>query len=122
MGGKTKILIVDDDSGIRDTLADCLEGEGYDVAGARNGAEGLEHLSVHRPDLILLDLLMPVMNGHQFLARLRADATTRDIPVLLMTGASGRTTQALPPADAVLPKPFELDELLELVKRLDGRG
>lgn len=122
MGGKTKILIVDDDSGIRDTLADCLECEGYDVAGARNGAEGLEHLAARRPDLILLDLLMPVMNGHQFLARLRADAATRDIPVLLMTGASGRTAQPLPPADAVLPKPFELDELLELVKRLDGRG
>ena len=119
---KRRILVVDDDSGIREVLVECLEGEGYDVADARNGAEGLERLRGHRPHVILVDLLMPVMNGRQFIAHLRADAATQAIPVLLMTGSNEQLRRPPAGADALLPKPFELEELLDLVRRYGARG
>lgn len=119
---RRRILVVDDDSGIREVLVECLESEGYDVADARNGAEGLERLRGHRPHVILVDLLMPVMNGRQFIAHLRADAATQAIPVLLMTGSNELLGRPPAGADALLPKPFELEELLDLVRRYGARG
>jgi CheY-like chemotaxis protein len=118
VSGSPLVLVVDDDSGIRDSLGDCLRAEGYRVSSARDGAEGLERIQDERPGLVLVDLFMPVMDGHQLLARLRGDAATREIPVVLMTGATPRAGDPLPPADAVLPKPFELDELLAVIRRL----
>jgi CheY-like chemotaxis protein len=115
MGVGARVLIVDDDASIRDALAMCLECEGFEVAQARDGREGVDRVREERPDLILLDLLMPVMNGRQFLDRLRADDATRDIPVVLMTGASSYGSP-FPRADAVLPKPFEIDELIDAVR------
>jgi CheY-like chemotaxis protein len=114
------VLVIDDDSGIRDSLAECLQVEGYAVACASNGADGLERLRVQRPDLVLVDLLMPVMNGHEFLAELRGDPNLQGLPVVLMTGSTPRPGHLLPAADAMLPKPFELDELLALVRRFAG--
>jgi len=112
------VLVVDDDSGIRDSLAACLEAEGFRVATAANGAIGLEELQAARPDVVIVDLIMPVMNGHQFVARLREDPATARLPVVLMTGATPRPGLPLPEADALLPKPFELDELVAVVRRL----
>lgn len=112
------MLVVDDDSGIRDSLAACLEAEGYRVATAHNGARGLEVLHAERPDLVIVDLNMPVMNGEQFIARVRGDPATSGLRLVLMTGAVPSTTLPLPPADAVLPKPFELDDLMATVRRL----
>jgi two-component system chemotaxis response regulator CheY len=114
------VLVIDDDSGIRDSLAECLEVEGYAVACASNGADGLERLRAERPNLILVDLLMPVMNGYQFLAEVRGDPALKGLPVVLMTGSTPRAGHPLPEADAMLPKPFELDELLSLVRRFAG--
>jgi CheY-like chemotaxis protein len=116
--GRLSVLVVDDDSGIRDSLTECLESEGYRVHQAQNGAEGMELVRSGRPDLILVDLLMPVMNGSQFLSELRADAVSGRIPVVLMTGAIPQPGHPLPRVDAVLPKPFELDDLLAVVRRL----
>ena len=118
MRGKLSVLVVDDDSGIRDSLAACLEAEGHHVTTAPNGAAGLERARELRPDLVIADLLMPVMTGHQLITALRADAATAGLRVVLMTGATPQ--QGAPPtgADAVLPKPFELEELLALVHRL----
>ncbi len=115
------ILVIEDDPGIRETLSDFLRSEGFSVDLARDGAEGLERVAARRPDLILVDLLMPGMNGQQFLARLRAEAATRSLPVVLMTGGRpvGETAAA---ADVVLEKPFELDELLATVRRFSPRG
>ncbi len=118
MRGKISVLVVDDDSGIRDSLAECLASEGYLVDLAQNGAEAIERVRERRPNLIVVDLLMPVMNGYQFLAQLRADPATGGIPVVLMTGATPRAGQPLPAADALLPKPFELEDLLAAVRRL----
>jgi CheY-like chemotaxis protein len=110
------ILVIEDDVGIRETLSEFLRSEGFQVDLARDGAEGLERLAVRRPDLILVDLFMPGMSGGQFLERLRADAATRSLKVVLMTG-SRPGGEAAAAADAVLQKPFELDELLSAVQR-----
>jgi CheY-like chemotaxis protein len=115
---RPRILVIEDDDGIRDSIADCLA-DAYEVSTVVNGADALEWLVREpRPAGILLDLVMPVMSGDEFLDRLRATASLRDIPVLLMTAAiPGRSTAARC-ADALLTKPFELDELLTAVRRL----
>lgn len=115
------ILIVEDDVAIRATLADFLSGEGYLVDEAADGVEGLACVDARRPHLIVLDLHMPVMGGRPFLERLRGVEATRDIPVVLMSGAS----TAEPPlagVDALLPKPFLLEDLVAAVERLAGRA
>jgi CheY-like chemotaxis protein len=114
------VLVIDDDSGIRDSLAACLEAEGFRVATAANGALGLEQVQADRPDVVLVDLIMPVMNGHQFVARLRENPATAALRVVLMTGATPRPGLPLPKADALLPKPFEIEELIAVVRRLGG--
>ncbi len=112
------ILVVEDDDAIRETLVECLEAEGYAVAGAANGAEALVHLGrAGPPDVVLVDLVMPVMDGAELLSRMRADPATRGVPAVLMTAAAPGALEPLPASDALLTKPFELDEVLAVVAR-----
>ena len=107
------VLVVDDDPDIRNViqlwLADC----GYQVAGASNGFEALAKVKTVRPQLIILDMMMPVMDGAQVAQRLRADPQTRAIPIIVVS-ADPRARERLrtTSVDARLPKPFDLDELL----------
>ena len=113
------ILVVEDDAGIRQGIADFLGFEGYAVDVAVNGEEALGYLRQRRPSLVVLDLVMPVMNGPQLLERLRAEGLARGVPVAIMTAAMpGAST--LPAADAYLSKPFDLEELLRVVARHSG--
>ncbi|BDG04447.1 response regulator [Anaeromyxobacter oryzae] len=113
------ILLIEDDPGIRDSVAECLASEGYAVKPAANGVEGLRWLrsEPRRPNLIVLDLVMPVMNGAQFIAELRGDPGLRDVPVVLMTAAMPSTGMPIPPANGYLSKPFELNDLLDAIER-----
>jgi CheY-like chemotaxis protein len=121
VSGGPHILVVEDDACVRESLTELLELEGYRVSGARHGEDGLTQLAAHRADLVLLDLHMPVLDGARFLERLRADEVLRDVSVVLMTGSgSGWAPNGLP-VQAVLPKPFEVDDLLRLVGRLAPR-
>lgn len=106
------VLIIEDDRDIRDALFEVLEAEGYDVRAAANGAEGLCEAHAHHPDLILLDLMMPVMNGWQFRAAQKLDDSLRDVPVVVMSAVRqpGDVDAA-----AFLPKPCALDEILSAV-------
>src|SRR4051812_40362155 len=79
------VLIVDDEFGLADVTADLLTEEGYDVAIAINGKIGLESLAARRADLVLTDLMMPVMDGPEMILRMRADPKLAEIPVILMT-------------------------------------
>ncbi|WP_242395789.1 response regulator [Anaeromyxobacter oryzisoli] len=118
MTASRSILLIEDDAGIRESVAECLESEGYVVTPVSNGVEGLQWLRrPHRPNLIVLDLVMPVMSGAQFLSELREDPGLRDLPVVLMTAASPSGTLPIPQANAYLPKPFHLGELLAVVER-----
>jgi len=110
-----KILVVDDDKLVRAAIGRVLEDEGYAVAYAVDGNDALSKLSGERPDAILLDVMMPGMNGRQFLKALRE--FDREVPVVVMTAIHGIDSQpvfALGASDLVR-KPFDADELLNKV-------
>ena len=109
----SKLLIVDDEGAILEALPDILSVEGYDVATAANGAEGLKRAGEERPDLILLDLMMPVMDGQEMLRRLKESPDLRTIPVVVMS--AGRVSKSELQGSRFLAKPFELDDLLDTV-------
>ncbi len=110
-----RVLIVEDDREIREALADILEFDGYDVARASNGAEGLAQAREHHPDIILLDLMMPVMDGWQFRTEQRRDATIAGVPVVVVSAV--RQVDELEAA-AVIPKPCSVDTVLDVVHRV----
>jgi CheY-like chemotaxis protein len=114
------LLVVDDEAGITEALNDLLSEEGFHVLVAPNGRVALERVAEKRPDLILLDYMMPVMDGREVLLALQGDAATREIPVLMMSAVP---RASLPPdckPTAFLRKPFTIDRLLLDVNRLLG--
>jgi CheY-like chemotaxis protein len=113
------VLIVDDEFGLADITADLLREAGYDVALAINGKLGLASLASRHADIVLTDLMMPVMDGPEMIRRMRADAKLAHIPAILMTALP----EAVPSGDgakhdAVLVKPFSITELLQTLHRL----
>jgi CheY-like chemotaxis protein len=113
------ILVVDDDPAILDLIAQVLLEEGYEVLAVSNGQTAVDLARKLRPHLILLDLMMPEMNGWQVTAVLKADPQTRAIPILLLSARRdmARTANELG-VTAYLEKPFDLDDLLSRVKRI----
>ena len=113
--------MVEDDEGIRSAVAELLSMEGYAVATAANGKEALELARQVLPDAIVLDLMMPVMDGWGFLARCRSLPRCRDVPIVVMSAAYTLRTVAERLRDlevrAVIAKPFDLDVLVALVHR-----
>jgi CheY-like chemotaxis protein len=111
------VLVVDDEPGIRAVLVELLTDEGYSVVVAQDGAEALRRISDALPDVVLLDLNMPKLNGWEVVERLRALAIT--LPIVIMTaGQSAAIEAARLGAAAALPKPFAIDDVLTTVKRL----
>ena len=111
------ILIVDDDPGIVGFLELALGDEGYGVRSASNGQEALDRIADRRPDLILLDMNMPVMNGWEFCEQLR-QRRINSIPVVVMTAARDALVRSQEVgAQGCLGKPFNLDQLFQT---LDG--
>lgn len=109
------ILIVDDDPDILDVEAEALSRRGYRVAKATNGEEALNMIAEAEPQLILLDMRMPVMDGWAFTRALR-DRYGRRIPIVVVTAADDSSLRAAEiGADADLGKPFELEQLYEVV-------
>lgn len=106
-----RLLIVDDEVAIVEALQDVLVGEGYEVDTAYNGAEGLKRMQAARPDVVLLDMMMPVMDGRELLHRMRQDDGLKAIPVIVMS--AGRISEEERRISSrFLAKPFELDVLL----------
>src|SRR5215831_1092934 len=111
-----RVLVVDDESMVRETLGNVLADEGYIVDLAIDGADALAHVHAARPDAILLDLMMPGMNGRQFLRQLRDDPAYASVPVLIMTAVHGlEVNLSAIGASEVVEKPFNVDELLNKV-------
>jgi two-component system, cell cycle response regulator len=113
-----KILIAEDSLVVRTVLCDQLEDEGYEVVEAADGETALVAAAAERPDAILLDIEMPGLDGHQVLARLKADADLGDIPVVFLTGRTGTDDMVAglrAGAHDYLRKPFETAELLARV-------
>lgn len=112
------VLVVDDNDDIRETLTELLEEFGYTAVGAANGEAALERLREVRPELILLDLSMPIMNGPQFREAQLADPAIASIPVVVMSAADQAADKASGMRIAgLLSKPAKLQELLDTVSR-----
>ncbi len=110
------VLLVDDDDDIREILEMSLSGAGYKVRSAANGREALDAIESEVPDVVLLDMMMPVMSGPEFLARVRADERFRTMPVLVVTAWPGEGA-TLKGAQGVLAKPVDLSELVRTIDR-----
>lgn len=115
-----RILLVEDDQDIRDTLIELLEGEGYEVFFAENGQVGLDRLTEGAvlPNLILLDLMMPIKDGFQFCAEKDANPKIAHLPVVVMS-ADGhvRENQQRVNALAYLKKPLDIYEIINTVEK-----
>lgn len=117
MDAPSEVLVVDDDPDLVEVMLLVLRGAGYAVRSAANGKQALEVVKAGKPALILLDMLMPVMDGWQFARELRA-GWGREVPVVVVTAADhARARSDEIAADEVLPKPFDVDELLRVVAR-----
>src|SRR5712672_3360944 len=119
--GERLVLVVDDDPDILQTLGLCLSSEGYRVLMAANGREALDILDREHPAVILLDLMMPVMDGWQFVAALE-ERGKRDMPLLILSAdraVQGHANKLR--ANGHLAKPFDLEDLLVKVAELVGR-
>jgi two-component system response regulator RpaA len=117
------VVVADDDDVLRSLLVLNLEAEGINVHEAENGAKALQFALTHRPDLIVLDVMMPVHDGLKVLRALKDESTTSAIPVVLLTARAAADEieegwQA--GADFYLTKPFRMEELLELIDELTG--
>jgi DNA-binding response OmpR family regulator len=114
-----RILVIDDEEGFRDGVADLLSMEGYRVTVARNAVEAVSLLPEFKPQLILLDLRMPLLDGEMFLRGIRGAAASREVPVVLISAKEELPAIALRcGATAYLPKPFEAPQLLSIIERV----
>jgi len=117
----TTILIVDDEYLIADILGYAMEDEGYMVVKASNGRRGLEVLDRERPELVITDFMMPIMDGLEFARAIRARALSVDLPIILMSGAQGSVGRSSPELfAAVFDKPFDINQVIAKVKELIG--
>ena len=111
------VLVVDDDQDIRELLVSVLADDGYVAESARNGREALEKLDDWRADVVVLDLMMPVMDGWTFAQRLREQK--RRIPIIVISAANDVKQHAASlGAVDVIPKPFDIESLLPRIERI----
>jgi CheY-like chemotaxis protein len=114
-----RILVVDDESSVRFLLRQVIEGAGYEVVEAHNGAVALARMVGFRPDLVVTDLMMPVMGGPELIARLRSDPETRSIPIVVVSAQRDAGSHVV---DAVFSKPLLVGEFLETIRSLAAGG
>jgi len=113
-----KVLVVDDEPQFVDMVKMRLEANGYEVISASNGNEGLKSAKQHRPDVILLDIIMPEKDGYTMLRELRGDEQIRHIPVIVVTvKPSMKDLFEIEGVRDYIVKPFETEELLLRVKK-----
>jgi len=113
------VLIIDDSPSIRETLGFLLRREGYDIHTAINGKEGLESIQEFHPDAILLDAMMPEIDGFELCRRIREDPSLRDVTIIMLTamGQSADKSRALEAgADIFLTKPPDIQRTLEVLR------
>jgi len=115
-----KIMVVDDEPEMIDALKMMLASEGYEVSGAQSGGECLMKVGSIKPDLILLDIRMPGMDGWETLRRLKSEGVTKKTKVIILTVEKGPGTEIFGLQDEVadfITKPFDMKDLLDTVKK-----
>jgi len=119
---KEKILVIEDDEYSRDALAHLLAAEGYEAQSASDGESGLTKAHELHPDVVVLDLNLPGIDGKQVIQMLRGDGPLSDVPILIITGDEDRAAQSAVElgADGYLTKPVEFDDLIRAIDKLRG--
>ncbi len=126
MGAKRKIrkiLVVDDDRTITALLKKYLEKNGYEVIASNEASEGLELAMTRKPDLIVLDVMMPIINGFNFCRLVKAEEDTKDIPIILLTSRNKMKDIEIGlemGAEAYLIKPLNIEELIRTIKIIES--
>jgi DNA-binding NarL/FixJ family response regulator len=119
-----RVLLVDDEAGLREAVQAYLEDSGFAVEVASNAQEGWEKLQLATPDVLISDIMMPQVDGYEFLEQVRGDVRFKSLPVIFLT-ARGMTSDRIQGysagVDAYLPKPFDPEELVAIVTNLIGR-
>jgi CheY-like chemotaxis protein len=121
--GITKVLVVDDDPSVRRLVCDVLQAYGYSTVDAADGFSALRAVQAERPDCVVLDVMMPGLDGHAVLKRIRESDGGRDLPVVMLTAAAddAQAWQAWSEGvDYFLAKPFDPDELLHFLDYLSA--
>lgn len=117
------VLVVDDEQGILEALADLLREEGYRVQTATHGREALERMAELKPDLVLTDWMMPVLDGPALIARIRAEPAFQDVALMAMSAVDVTALRRQHPGLLFLQKPFDIATLMRQVRTaLDGKG
>ncbi len=106
------ILVIDDEPAIVDILRSILEEEGYNVITAVNGRQGLDLIAASRPDAVICDVMMPLMDGRALCRAVEADPGLRDVPIVLMSAVQNIVSRTDCKHAAYIPKPFDLDSIL----------
>ena len=117
----SKVLIVEDSLTQREAISEFLKGSGLKVIMAKDGVEALEIFDQHNPDLIVLDVVMPRMNGYEVCRKLKSDDGTKNVPVIMCSSKNeqfDRYWGMRQGADAYLTKPFKAGELIDTIKQL----
>jgi len=127
-----KVLLVDDEVDVRKFVSKLVERAGYEVIEAKNGVEGMGRVREDKPDLIILDILMPKQSGIRMYRELKTDEPLRDIPVIVLSAIAPKSFfrsqevlaefagQPVPEPEAYIEKPEEPEELIELMKKILG--
>jgi len=119
-----KILFVEDERALQKTMGDLLYGEGYEVVSAYDGETGLKMAKTEKPDLILLDLILPKLHGFDVLKRIKEDPETRDIPLIVLTNLEGlgdvEKALELGATTYLVKANYSLEEVLEKVRKALG--
>lgn len=121
---KAKVLVVEDDHSLADVLTYNLSQAGYEVLVANDGQDGLRQAQLKMPDIVVLDLMLPIIDGIEVCRRLRADSATRDMLILMLTAKAEESDQLIGfslGADDYVTKPFSVKVLLQRVKALERR-
>ncbi len=121
--GKKKILLADDEEDIKTVIKLYLESKGYDVVTSYDGLDTLDKVKAEKPDLILLDIMMPVINGFEVCKQLKADENTSHIPIVMLSAAShADSVEQAMEAGAVdyIMKPFEPPRVEAILKKILG--
>jgi two-component system chemotaxis response regulator CheY len=114
---RPRVLIVDDDPDLRKLMSEVLTSEGFDTDLASNGQDALDKAHDNPPRVIVLDMMMPVMDGWMFRAHQRYCVTLASVPVIVLSGAPRARLQNIGAA-AIMPKPFDNDELVTAIRAL----
>ncbi len=111
------VLVVEDEAYLCELIGDVIESEGHTVRKASNGLEALDRMQERKPQLILLDLMMPIMDGWEFMEALRANPEWDGMPIVIITAIYDvKRTQEETGARAVITKPFDIDQIIEIVR------